>query len=561
MAGDSGGTTEKTSSGTVASVHADVDVLPLLVGPTTGKEFNRIRPGLFPKGCFSVEDSHFEFDSSFIFPLGLTFDAGPLKNLLDQHPGFKLSVFGHADPVGKDDFNKILSGRRAQSIFGMLVRNTDLWADLYFHHDTQGRDKWGVKSVQIMLNFVSPTKAGKPDGKIGTNTKKALSDFEEANSLPAKGFNAKEEIDPATFGVMAGLYMDAICTDDDGKQFKLSPEDFIAAGKGNDGKGDFQGCGEFNPLMMFSKSEKAVLDQAQNKERRNKENQINRRIMILLFRPGTRVDPEKWPCPTVKEGVAGCLLRFHSDSDVRRSNLDERREHKDEKDKPDMVGTFACRFYDRLSSQSPCEGGALPAFGFFDLPKVEPVPGDIGDLKSDVPNALPSSTDPSRLPPFGPVTRTFSVRLYDPFGQFIPDAPFEFSLGDDQPQGGKADSRGIALFTDIVVPNRCTIRWGHKPNQGEPPIMNYSLSMFLTDSFGEGAKLTIKQRLNNLGYSISNSESTSIAAFQRDYGHLVDPPLASNGTLDSRTENLINEVYDSGEDTLRQTRPTGTRKS
>ena len=141
--------------------------------------------------------------------------------------------------------------------------------------------------------------------------------------------------------------MDAICTDDDGAPFTLTPEDFIARGLGKDGKGDMQGCSEFNPLMIFSRAEQEFFDRPENKKRRDAENQVNRRIMILLYRPGTRIDPKLWPCPTVKEGPAGCKLRFFANAKERRSNLEERREHKDEQT-TEMVGTFACRFYDRL---------------------------------------------------------------------------------------------------------------------------------------------------------------------------------------------------------------------
>ena len=60
-----------------------------------------------------------------------------------------LSIFGHADPVGNDDYNKQLSGRRATAIYGLLTRDTHLWEELYSH--SFGNDKWGVKAIQIML--------------------------------------------------------------------------------------------------------------------------------------------------------------------------------------------------------------------------------------------------------------------------------------------------------------------------------------------------------------------------------------------------------------------------
>ena len=333
------------------------DTTPVLIAPAADGQFNTIRMGILPKGCLTMEDNHFQFDSSFVTPLGTTIDVDPLKKLLDRRKGFKLSLFGHTDPVGKDDYNKVLSGRRAQAIFGLLVRDVELWKDLYFHHDTQGKDKWGVKAVQVMLNLVGPTPAGNADGKIGSGTRTALKDFEEANGLPTRGFDAKEEISAGTFDVLAKLYMDAICKDDDGNNFQLTPEQFIAGGKGKDGKGDFQGCSEFNPLMIFSRDEKAFFDREANKDARNEENRDNRRTMILLYPPETRIDPTKWPCPTVKEGITGCQKRFFANAKDRRSNQETRREHKDEKKQPDMIGTYACRFYDRQTSDSPCERG------------------------------------------------------------------------------------------------------------------------------------------------------------------------------------------------------------
>jgi hypothetical protein len=342
---------------TPAAQAAGTDPLPVLVAPAANGEFNTIRLGILPKGCLSIDDTHFQFDSSFVTPLGTTIDVEPLKKALEKRPGSRLSLFGHTDPEGKKEYNKVLSGRRAQAILGLLVRDVELWKDLYFHHDTQGKDKWGVKSVQIMLNLVGPTPAGKADGKIGTDTKTALKDFQDANGLPNQGFNAKEEIPDGTFEALAKLYMDAICKDDDGNNFQLKREDFIAQGKGQEGKGDMQGCGEFNPLMIFSRDEHAFFERPENKDARDQENQVNRRTMILFYPPETRIDPAKWPCPTVKEGIGGCQKRFFANAKLRQSNLEDRREHKDEKKQPDMVGTYACRFYDRQASDSPCERG------------------------------------------------------------------------------------------------------------------------------------------------------------------------------------------------------------
>src|SRR5438552_3533596 len=109
-----------------------VDLLPPLVAPTAATEHNTIRTPLVPFACWRAHDMRFEFASSFVLP-SISPEIRSLKELIDRRTLTNdkgeltdkpvLSVFGHADPVGDDNFNKQLSGRRAQAIYGMLVRN------------------------------------------------------------------------------------------------------------------------------------------------------------------------------------------------------------------------------------------------------------------------------------------------------------------------------------------------------------------------------------------------------------------------------------------------------
>jgi hypothetical protein len=327
----------------LARTHPGIEAVPVRVGPSLGAEFNLVRGFLVPKACFKLEDAHFKFDSSFVVPDG--FDIGPLKDLLDKHPGTKLSIFGHADPTGDDTYNKTLSGRRASAIFGLLIRDVAIWEKLHDH--AAGGDNWKPEAEQTMR---------------------------AATGLPAG--TARKTLIKA--------YMDHLCTVRDATgqpagSVELTKEDFLARGKGKDGKGDLQGCSEFNPLMIFSKDEKTSFDKPANRPQRNQENQVNRRVMVLLFRPGSQVDPNKWPCPTVEEGVAKCLKRFHSDGETRRSNQAKRREFKDTKD------TFACRFYDRISNSSPCEVPAPPTPPF----TVDSLTASLESTKNAVTDARP----------------------------------------------------------------------------------------------------------------------------------------------------------------------------
>jgi hypothetical protein len=205
----------------------------------------------------------------------------------------------------------------------MLTRDTDLWEKLF--SQPIGNDKWGSESLETMLDTVSPGSAG-------------TSNHEQAIQAEHNAGKRKD---------LFGQYMEKLC----GPELKLQKPDFLGHGDDAGGKADFQGCSEFNPVRIFSDAEQKKFDQAKDKSDRNAENAPNRRVMVLIFRKGSRVNPNKWPCPRANEGVAGCKKRFWSDGEKRRSSRlpSERRLFEKTKD------TFACRFYQRLTDKSPCE--------------------------------------------------------------------------------------------------------------------------------------------------------------------------------------------------------------
>lgn len=293
------------TDGGVAAKHAPSDELEFLVAPSTSSEFNATRLRLLPIACWRVDDIRFAFDSSFVSP-DISTEMASLASLLKQHPGSRLSVFGHADPVGDDAYNKSLSGRRAMAIYAMLIRNTPLWQKL--HDQPFGSDKWGDDTLQVMENSTGLPKGTAPP-------------------------------------VLFLSYMDKLC----GKDLKLSKSDFLAQGADSSGRGDLQGCSEFNPLLIFSSAEDKSFSGSSDKTPRNRANAPNRRVVIYLFRKGSRVDPAKWPCPAALDGPSDCRKRFWSDGELRRSVQSVHREFVATKD------TFACRFYQRISTLSPCE--------------------------------------------------------------------------------------------------------------------------------------------------------------------------------------------------------------
>jgi hypothetical protein len=125
-----------------------------------------------------------------------------------------------------------------------------------------------------------------------------------------------------------------------------------------------QGCGEFNPKLILSKKkdDEAAKSKVAKKDR-DAENARNRRVLIFLFKPGTKVDLEKWPCPEVGKGAGAvdvCKRRFWPDHKARL----EREADADKDFRVEMKnlregrfgGTWACRFYQGIAQFSPCEG-------------------------------------------------------------------------------------------------------------------------------------------------------------------------------------------------------------
>src|SRR5215813_9086595 len=110
---------------TAGGITADLPIpqtQPVLVAPTTTQGFNSLRGALIPIACWRLDEVRFEFDSSFVLSTSSD-EFQALDNLRKMHPGAPLSIFGHADPVGDDSYNKQLSGRRAQAVHAVLVRN------------------------------------------------------------------------------------------------------------------------------------------------------------------------------------------------------------------------------------------------------------------------------------------------------------------------------------------------------------------------------------------------------------------------------------------------------
>lgn len=304
------------------------------VAITATDEANTLAVPLRAIAAVPVEDARFEFDSSFLLP-DATRALERVAPLHERFPSAPVTLFGHADRVGDEVYNKKLSGRRARSVYATLVRDTDIWEDLYQH--PLGADNWQGRPVQSMLQMLG-FDPGPIDGVIGSKTKKAAKDFQTAHGLPATG-----NLNPSTRQALFAAYMDAICTGTDGQPFQLEPADFLGQGLDPDGKADYQGCSEFNPIFVMSKQQDHDLSAASRRNQRDYANAPNRRVTLFFIDPAAEVVVEDWPCPRAKEGPAGCHKRFWSDGDHRLKPADQPRRERETHD------TYACRFYERLT--------------------------------------------------------------------------------------------------------------------------------------------------------------------------------------------------------------------
>jgi hypothetical protein len=294
-----------------------------------------------------VEDIRFDFDSSFVAlgtdpatnptdptsdPIAKPYTQGGIQDelkvlaaQLQKHPGCPLSVFGHADPVGPavdpDGYNKALSGRRATAIYALLISGTQASKAAGLWQTIAGQENWGQPQTQAMQQAT-----GLSDGT-------SMSDL-ISNYLP--------KLLPPEFLAL-----------------NIGPANFLAQGADSQGKGDYQGCSSFNPLLIFSQEKQDSFAPGANDQdpdvyaARNLANAPNRRVMVLVFNKGAKVDPAQWPCPSATADKSGCIKRFWSDGQTRRSTRlpDTDRQYSQTKD------TFACRFYDRLMNDSPCYHG------------------------------------------------------------------------------------------------------------------------------------------------------------------------------------------------------------
>lgn len=453
--------------GTVAS-HPTRDTQPFFAAPTDTDLLNTFGLDLVPVACMSFNDILFDFDSSFVTPEAIKIFQH-LPALRQQHKNRKgemppLSVFGHADPVGKDEYNKTLSGRRAKAVFGVLTHDVTMWRHLL--DAPFAGDDWKAKGMLARMR-----------GALG-----------DTENRPADAVIADYQI--------------LLCPD------AIPKSDFLGQGSDEKGVAAFQGCGEFNPLVILSKSDAAL-----NHDDRNSANQPNRRVAVFLFRAGTKVNAALWPCPSADEPTTKCRRRLFLDANTRLAPTELRREHKEVQAKdPDPsvdTKTFSCRFYDRIARLSPCER----------------------------------------------ILRNFRLKLFDQQAEPLPFAPFVVLHG--ATDVGRADEEATLTVPAITVPDTCTVKWSRpqpgdgalSPIPGEGDTFEFQLEVFVDIPDEQNDDAIALQRLHNLGYTAGPTPDDDIADFQSDYrSRLPAATLAQNlGKLDQATKDVLQEAYNAAD--------------
>jgi hypothetical protein len=498
---DSQGKVHSSSDGGITGKHAGGGPPELRVGSKTEDQVNTITLRLVPIACFRVDDIRFGFNSSFVTSDPTQNDIRKelqlLVDLIEANPDSPLSIFGHADPVGNDDYNKALSGRRATVIYALLISTTDPNTAVKLWQGVAKAENWGSDQRQQMQSLT-----GVPDGTADADLFKAY----------------MQKLTPS--------------------ELQISKENFLAQGKDAKGKGDYQGCSEFNPQLIFSKTKNDAFEKDPDKTLRDDANSFNRRVIVLLFQKGSKVEPEKWPCPRVNEGIGGCRVRFFSDGDTRRA----KRLPDDDRKFDDKQDTFACRFYQKLVRDSPCETAmTLVKIRLFDA-QARPLP--FAPCVITETGQTPRGVRATGAPP-------------SPLGTTAGAAPGSF------PTANKDD--GMVTLRVKNLPATANLRWS-RPKATEntsaaapdpKDLEDFEFHMDVTiDVPDADQQASPKKRLKNLGYDTDPSGKKvpgmgdPVEAFQRDYKPQF-PDIVVDGIMNQPTIDDSKSSHDATKTVLR----------
>ena len=423
-----------------------------------------IRARLRPIATWRLEVGRFEFNSSFVSPRARE-EIADLARLHRLNPESPISLFGHSDPTGDDEYNKVLSGRRVLALHGALTRDVGRWEALWI--EPLAGDAWGTHELQAMLATLPggdtlPYYAGPVDGIARPAFTDAVAGFQAGHSGPnGEPLAVDGQPGPLTRAALFRAYMDWLCTSEDGGTIELVADDFLARGSDPDLRGDVQGCGELNPRRVFSTAEAEAYQAWDQKEARDEDNAVNRRIVAFLYEPGMRVDPNRWwPCPAARSGLVDCRKRLWSDAEARRNPSERRREFDGDYD------TFGCRFYHYFALDTPAEtpvhvGRSFDLYLHDGIP-ARPIGGRFRLVSSDGEVAVTLSDADAITVRDGPAGRVRCLR----FEHLRPGKTYALSREDADPKTHKP----LALLEAFTLEELFAQGQGRDPEQDARPV-------------------------------------------------------------------------------------------
>ena len=202
--------------------------------------------------------------------------------LVKRKPKCPLAVFGHADPVGRDSYNKTLSGRRALAVYAVLTRDVELWEQKLYKQPFGG-DRWGERENQIMLTALGypPPAEGETDGTDETDdpTKAFPTPAGSGGRRPDRPANPRPAVQPFIWICFAPAPT-ARPTSSPNKTSWPAAKILTAKATTRAAANSIRYC------WCRSRSTDEHR-RPENHPLRNEVNAPNRRVLVFLFKPGT----------------------------------------------------------------------------------------------------------------------------------------------------------------------------------------------------------------------------------------------------------------------------------
>lgn len=141
----------------------------------------------------------FETDKTFLLPGAMRGIRG-LVELYSGHEDMSVVITGHADRVGRSDYNLKLSDGRAQAIGQFLYDDAAQWMPNY--EAASSGAAWGTREDQHMLSAIvrdqgAPFYEGDVDGVFDALSEVATRDYQAARELSVDGVagpNTREQL-------------------------------------------------------------------------------------------------------------------------------------------------------------------------------------------------------------------------------------------------------------------------------------------------------------------------------------------------------------------------------